>query len=220
LTPPISYCFDELEAIFCVHGVISPLLANRYLHPLDCLLRQNGILMVRYADDFVVLCQSRAEADEALAEVRTWVEHNGLRLHPDKTHVGDCRLQGQGFEFLGYRFETGRRWVRRKSLKVLRERIRSKTKRSRGDSLHCIVAELNPMLKGWFGYFKHADPLVFRQVDGFIRRRLRAVLPKQEKRPGFGRCLADQKRWPNGFFAGLGLFTMTEARALASQSRC
>ena len=201
-------------------AVISPLLANLYLHPLDCLLRQKGIRMVRYADDFVVLCRSMAEAEAALAEVRGWVEQNGLLLHPGKTHVGDCRLQGQGFEFLGYRFEAGRRWVRRKSLKALRERIRSKTKRSRGDSMHCIVAELNPMLKGWFGYFKHADPLVFKQVDGFIRRRLRSVLRKQQKRPGFGRCLADQKRWPNAFFAGLGLFTMTEARALASQSRC
>ena len=74
-----------------------------------------------------------------------------------KTHVGDCRQAGQGFEFLGYRFEAGRRWVRPKSLKALRERITMKTKRTRGDSLAKIIADLNPMLRGWFGYFKHAD---------------------------------------------------------------
>ena len=59
--------------------------------------------MVRYADDFVVLCQSAHEASHALDVVRQWVEANGLRLHPDKTHVGDCRQTGQGFDFLGYR---------------------------------------------------------------------------------------------------------------------
>jgi RNA-directed DNA polymerase len=63
--------------------------------------------MVRYADDFVVLCQSRDEAEAALADVRDWVEANGLTLHPDKTHLGDCRQRGQGFDFLGYRSEGG-----------------------------------------------------------------------------------------------------------------
>ena len=76
------------------------------------------------------------------------------------------------------------------------------------------------MLRGWFGYFKHANPYVFKSADGFIRRRLRAVLRKQQKRPGMGHCLTDHKRWPNAFFAELGLFTMTEARALACRSRC
>jgi len=201
-------------------AVISPLLANLYLHPFDCRMRAKGFRMVRYADDFVVMCQSANAAESALAEVRAWVEENGLTLHPDKTHVGDCRVEGQGFEFLGYRFEAGKRWVRKKSLMALRERIRAKTGRSRGDSLECIISDLNPMLKGWFGYFKHADPWVLKAVDGFIRRRLRAVLRKQMRRPGFGHCLADHKRWPNAFFAGHGLFTLTRAHALACQSRC
>jgi RNA-directed DNA polymerase len=200
-------------------AVISPLLANIYLHPLDRHMREKGYCLVRYADDFVVLCRTAEQAQAALSEVRAWVKQNGLRLNADKTHVGDCRQEGQGFEFLGYRFEVGQRWVRPKSLKTLRERIRMKTKRTRGDSLAMIIEDLNPGLRGWFNYFKHAHPMVHRSVDGFVRRRLRAVLRKQKKRPGMGRCLDDHIRWPNVFFAAQGLFTMTAARALASQSR-
>jgi len=196
-------------------AVISPLLANIYLHELDCRMQARGYQMVRYADDFVVLTRSAEEAQGALCEVRAWVEENELSLNPDKTHVGDCRIQGQGFEFLGYCFEAGRRWVRRESLHALRDRIRAKTSRLRGQSLRYIVADLNPMLRGWFEYFKHAQASHLRGVDGFIRRRLRALLREQQKRPGLGRCQADQARWPNAFFAEMGLFTMFEAHALA-----
>jgi RNA-directed DNA polymerase len=200
-------------------AVISPLLANIYLHPLDRQMKQRGYRMVRYADDFVVLCRGAEQAQAALNEVRSWVEQNRLKLNADKTHLGDCRQAGQGFEFLGYRFEVGRRWVRRKSLLALRERIRQKTRRTRGDSLACIIADLNPMLRGWFHYFKHAQPWVHQLTDGFVRRRLRALLRKQDKRPGMGKCRDDHLRWPNTFFATQGLFTLTTARGLASQSR-
>ena len=200
-------------------AVMSPLLANLYLHPLDRQMKQQGYRMVRYADDFVVLCRSAEQAKAALSEVRVWTEQNGLGLNADKTHVGDCRQAGQGFEFLGYRFEVGRRWVRKKSLLALRERIRHKTRRTRGDSLTCIIADLNPMLRGWFHYFKHTQPWVHQLTDSFVRRRLRAILRKQDKRPGMGKCHDDHLRWPNTFFAAQGLFTLTTARALASQSR-
>ncbi|MBK8067676.1 MAG: group II intron reverse transcriptase/maturase [Rhodanobacteraceae bacterium] len=200
-------------------AVISPLLANLYLHDLDVKLAGLGLSLVRYADDFVILCQTAAEATQALEVVRAWVAAEGLQLHPDKTHVGDCRIAGQGFEFLGYRFETGRRWVRDKSLKALKAKIRSKTRRTEGNSLKQIVSGLNPMLRGWFNYFKHAQRGIFRILDGFLRRRLRALLRKQDKRPGAGHCMADHHRWPNAFFAAVGLFTMTEARHAASQSR-
>jgi RNA-directed DNA polymerase len=200
-------------------AVISPLLANIYLHALDCQMKQKGYRMVRYADDFVVLCRSAEQAQAALVEVKAWVEANGLSLNAEKTHVGDCRQEGQGFEFLGYRFEAGRHWVRPKSLKALRERIRGKTKRTRGDSLAKIIEDLNPMVRGWFNYFKHAHSVAQLGIDGFVRRRLRAILRKQEKRPGMGRCLDDHLRWPNRFFATQGLFTITAARVLASQSR-
>ena len=200
-------------------AVISPLLANIYLHPLDRHMKQRGYRMVRYADDFVVLCRTAEQAQAALKEVRAWVEQNGLSLNADKTHVGDCRQAGQGFEFLGYRFEAGRRWVRSKSLRALRERIRMRTKRTRGDSMAKIIEDINPMLRGWFNYFKHAHSVAQLGIDGFVRRRLRAILRKQEKRPGMGRCLADHLRWPNTFFAARELFTITAARVLASQSR-
>jgi len=200
-------------------AVISPLLANIYLHPMDRQVKQQGYRMVRYADDFVVLCRTAEQAQAALIEVKSWVEQNGLRLNADKTHVGDCRQAGQGFDFLGYRFEAGRRWVRPKSFKALRERIRMRTQRTRGDSLAKIIEDLNPMLRGWFNYFKQTHPLVHELMDGFTRRRLRAILRKQEKRPGRGRCLDDHLRWPNTFFATQGLFTMVTARVLASQSR-
>ena len=200
-------------------AVVSPLLANIYLHALDCQMKQKGYRMVRYADDFVVLCRSAEQAQAALAEVKAWVEANGLSLNDEKTHVRDCRQEGRGFEFLGYRFEAGRRWVRRKSPGPLRERIRMRSKHTRGDSLAGIIADLNPTLRGWFNYFKHAHPMTFSAMDGFVRRRLRAILRKQEKRPGMGRCGDDHQRWPNKFFATQGLCAMVTARELASQPR-
>src|ERR1700674_2097788 len=103
--------------------------------------------MVVYGGDFVVLCKSSEEANAALAEIRAWVADNGLRLHPNKTHVGDCRLVGEGFEFLGYRFEAGRRFVRKKSLDRLKDRIRAKTRRTRGQALAVIVVDLNRLLR-------------------------------------------------------------------------
>ena len=201
-------------------AVISPLLANAYLHELDVEMREAGLVMVRYADDAVVLCRSREEAEVALARMRAWVSENGLALNPDKTHVGDCRAEGQGFEFLGYRFEAGRRWVRKKSLMALRDKVRARTPRNRGGSIESVIASLNPTLRGWYAYFKQAHRFTFSSIDGFIRRRLRAMLRKQKHRPGQGRCLNDHTRWPNSFFADLGLFTMSEAHRLARQSRC
>ena len=200
-------------------AVISPLLANIYLHPLDERMLKLGYKMVRYADDFVILCQSAERAHAALEEVKAWVAENDLTLHPDKTHIGDCQIEGQGFEFLGYRFEAGKRWVRKKSLQGFKDKIREKTGRTRGESLSVIVADLTPMIRGWYGYFKHAYRSTFPDLDGFIRRRLRSILRKQQKRPGMGLCHADHRRWPNAYFAQRGLFTMTQAHKTASQSR-
>jgi len=200
-------------------AVVSPLLANVYLHELDVEMREAGLVMVRYADDAVLLCRSREEAEAALARMRAWVSANGLTLHPNKTHVGDCRVEGHGFEFLGYRFEAGQRWVRKKSLMSLCDKIRAKTKRNEGKSIDYVIASLNPTLRGWFGYFKHAHRNDFSSLDGFVRRRLRAFLRRQQHRPGQGRCLRDHTAWPNAFFADLGLFTMYEAHQSACQSR-
>jgi RNA-directed DNA polymerase len=200
-------------------AVLSPLLANLYLHPLDVMMERNGYRMVRYADDFVILCASEDEARAALRQITAWVTANGLTLHPDKTRIGDSLQPGQGFEFLGYRFEGGRRFVRDKSLRALKDKVRTRTIRSRGDSLGRIIADLNPILRGWFGYFKHARPRLYRRLDGFVRRRLRAILRKQEKRPSRGRAAADHARWTNAFFAEQGLFTLQTAVADARHSR-
>jgi len=200
-------------------SVISPLLANLYLHGLDEVISEAGCQYARFADDFVALCHTRQEAEATLAKIQAWVELHGLQLHPDKTRLGNCMEKGQGFEFLGYRFEAGRRWVRPKSRKALRDKIREKTGRTRSGSLETIIKELNPILRGWFVYFKQAHRTTFRDVDGFVRRRLRAILRKREKRPGFGRTTRDHRRWPNAFFAEQGLFTLQEAYVLASQSR-
>jgi RNA-directed DNA polymerase len=200
-------------------AVISPLLANIYLDPLDRLVAERGYPMVRYADDFVILARSQAEAEVALALVKAWVASNGLTLHPDKTRIANCRKKGKGFEFLGFRFERGRRHVRKKSLDKLKETIRGKTRRTRGQSLKVVVVDLNRTLKGWFGYFKHAHPSIFLELDQLIRRRLRAMLRKQERRPGFGKNRVDHQRWPNAYFANAGLFALHTAWQSARQSR-
>ena len=200
-------------------AVISPLLANVYLHPLDAAMAERGYRMVRYADDFVILCRTREEAEAALDEVRAWVAQNGLTLHPTKTHVGDCRVPGQGFEFLGYRFEAGRRHVRKRSLAKLKDRIRERTGRCQGKSLDRVIADLNPVLRGWFGYFKQAHPTTFADVDGFVRRRLRSMLLKQKKRTHIGFGTLIHKTWPNAYFADAGLFALHTAWQSARQSR-
>jgi RNA-directed DNA polymerase len=200
-------------------AVISPLLANIYLHPLDELMAARAYRMVRYADDFVVLCKTREEAEAALASIRAWVDSNGLRRHPDKTHVGDCLVAGEGFEFLGYRFERGQRYVRKKSLTRFKDAVREKTRRTRGDSLEGVIADLNRTLRGWFAYFKHAHPRTFIVLDRFVRRRLRALLRKQQNRPSIGKSKADHQRWPNAFFAQAGLLALHTAWQTARCSR-
>lgn len=200
-------------------AVLSPLLANIYLHTLDEKLAEEGYRLVRYADDFVILCQSQEEAERALGSVRGWMAKNELSLHPDKTHIGDCRKAGQGFEFLGYRFEAGQRMVRRKSLNKLRDTIRSRTRRTTGEAIERTIQKLNPVLKGWFGYFKHARKYTFNTLDAFVRRRLRAILLKQNKKQGCANSKSASFRWKNAYFAERGLFSLHEAYVMASQSR-
>ena len=198
-------------------AVISPLLSNIYLDPLDHRMAESGYEMVRYADDFVVLCRSPEEAVEALAVVQTWTAQAGLTLHPVKTRLVDARTEG--FEFLGYRFEAGQRWPRAKSLEKFKDTVRAKTKRTTGRSLERVIDDLNPTLRGWFGYFQHSRARTFGMLDGWIRRRLRSLLRKQQKLGGIADVRgADQTRWPNRFFAGYGLFNLQAAYYAVRQS--
>jgi RNA-directed DNA polymerase len=196
-------------------GCISPLLSNIYLDPLDHLMAERGFEMVRYADDFVILCRSPEEAARALAVVQRWTAEAGLTLHPDKTKIVDATEAG--FDFLGYRFERGRRSPRPKSLDKFKDAIRAKTKRTSGESLKEIIARLTPTLRGWFEYFKHSHPTTFPCLDSWIRMRLRSILRKRIGLKGRGRG-SDHHRWPNAFFAGQGLYSLKTAHALARQS--
>jgi RNA-directed DNA polymerase len=194
-------------------AVLSPLLSNIYLNPLDHLMQQEGYQMVRYADDFVILCQSAAQAQRALELVKQWTAQAGLVLHPEKTRIVDARAGA--FEFLGYRFDRGRKWPRDKSMAKLRETIRAKTPRKSGLSLQRIIDSVNQTLRGWFEYFKHAHRTTFAPVDGFVRRRLRAMLGKRHRRRGVGKG-SEQYRWPNAFFTQQGLLSLAAAHASRS----
>src|SRR5258708_3657112 len=196
-------------------AVLSPLLSNIYLDPLDHLLAAKGFEMVRYADDFVILCRTAKDAAEALELVRQWTTDNGLTLHPTKTKIVDVRTDG--FDFLGYHFIGTRHWPREKSLKKLKDTLRAKTPRTSGNSLQFIVTDVNLTLRGWFAYFQHSYRTTFPSVDKWIRGRLRSILRKRTGLRGRGRG-ADHQRWPNAFFAEQGLISLVEAHALAVQS--
>jgi RNA-directed DNA polymerase len=167
-------------------AVISPLLSNLYLNPLDQQMAEQGSEMVRYADDFVILCRSQGEAGAVLEQVRRWAEQAGLKLHPVKTRIVDARQKG-GFDFLGYHFERGMKWPREKSLRKFKDTIRAKTRRTQGQSLKAIVKDVNGSLRGWFEYFKHSHKTTFRPLDAWVRMRLRSILrQRQGKNRGVG----------------------------------
>ena len=198
-------------------AIISPLLSNIYLDRLDHEMAEHGYEMVRYADDFVILCRTREEADQALALVQEWTAAAGLTLHPTKTRI---TTHEEGFDFLGYHFKRGRkhyRFPRKKSLQQLKATIRAKTRRTDGRSLSVIIADVNRTLRGWYEYYKHSYKTTFPELDSWVRMRLRSLLRKRQKRRGRGRG-RDHQRWPNAFFAGHGLFDLTAAHRLACQS--
>jgi RNA-directed DNA polymerase len=197
-------------------AVISPLLSNLYLDPLDSQMTEQGFEMTRYADDFVIQCRSEAEARAALAEVERWTAQAGLALHPDKTRIVDLRERGSGFDFLGYHFERGHRRPRAKSLGKLKEAIRAKTHRANGHSLDQIIADVNRTLRGWFEYFKHSCRSSLREVDQWVRGRLRSILRKRSGRRGKSQG-PDHLRWPNAFFDAHGLLSLFAARMAVCQ---
>ena len=205
----------ELETGTPQGAVVSPLLANIYLNPLDHLMAARGWEMVRYADDFVILCRTQAEAEEALREVEQWTQRNGLTLHPAKTRIVNA-TEG-GFDFLGYHFKRGQHWPRKKSLQQLKETIRGATRRNNGASLARITERVNRTLRGWYEYFKHSNRWTFKPLDSWIRMRLRSLLRRRAGKRGRGRG-SDHQRWPNAYFDALGLFNLEAAHARDCQS--
>ena len=197
-------------------GVISPLLANIYLNPLDHLMSKSGHEMVRYADDMVMLCPSAEAAEAALQTLREWAAQAGLTLHPEKTRIVDMGQPGAHFDFLGYRFWHGktsgriRRFIRPKSEKKMRQALKPLTRRCNGHGLLAIVKRLRPKLSGFYAYFKHAGASALREMDGWIRGRLRSILRKRAGLKGRARG-RDHHRWNNHYFTNLGLFCLEDA---------
>lgn len=202
-------------------GVISPLLANIYLHVLDTELAARGVgELVRYADDGVVLCRSVEQARAALGAVREILASLGLELHLDKTRVVDLREGREGVDFLGCHFRarfSGRvwerygrvryylhRWPAQTAMKRLREKVRARTERSRGGAdIREVIADLNPVLRGWGNYFRTGNAAYkFIQVDRYVVWRLRRLMIKKR-----GRNLraGQAQQWTEEWFNGHGL---------------
>jgi RNA-directed DNA polymerase len=197
-------------------GIISPLLANIYLNPLDWILEKAGLASVRYADDIVVLAKDARTAAAALSRLKEWMEGAELTLHPEKTRTVDMTESRASFDFLGYRIlRTAKgkllRLVRPKSKQKLRASLRKPTKRCNKRGMKAIIGEINLTLRGWYGYFKHAHPSELAEQDVWVRIRLRSILRKRHGGRGRGRGL-DHKRWPNHYFANLGLFNLEAAK--------
>jgi RNA-directed DNA polymerase len=195
-------------------AVLSPVLSNAYLNPLDHRMAEEGFQMVRYADDFVILCRTREKAESALVAIRQWVETSGLTLHPEKTHIVDSRAKS--FSFLGYSFRGKLRFPRAKSHRKIVERIRELTPRKSGDSLEFMIQRLNRVTRGWFNYFRHCHWSIFRDYDGMIRRRLRRLLMKRQRRNR--KRLTRNQRWPNAYFTERGYVSLGASHVRFAQS--
>ncbi|MEI6640160.1 MAG: group II intron reverse transcriptase/maturase [Chlorobium sp.] len=195
---------------------ISPLLANIYLDPLDHLMAVKGMLMVRYADDFIVLCRTQEDAQAALEVIKAWVAEAQLTLHPDKTRIVH---EAEGFDFLGYTFREGMCFPRKKSLNKFKDKVREYTRRANGKSMEEIVVKLNASLRGWYGYFKHSYRTTFSGLDKWVRHRLRAILLKRQGKSRWRFTHEDHKTWPNAYFYDLGLFSLAKAHESECRSR-
>jgi RNA-directed DNA polymerase len=213
----------EPEVIFCVQAVISPLLANIYLHVLDRIWEDRcahlGIL-VRYADDFVVMCRTKPAVEEARGRVSAVLARLGLELHPEKTRLVDLSWGREGFDFLGCHLRKRlsgpiwertrqrvyflQRWPSQRAMRQVHARIRALTPRGRCHTdLRVVIASVNPVVRGWGQYFRTGNAaLRFIQLDRYVEDRLRRLLLKRHgSRLAAGRVEA----WRRPFFEALGL---------------
>jgi len=204
-------------------AVISPLLANIYLDEFDRYFANNGKELIRYADDGVILCKTKKEAEECLEMIKEKLKKLKLEIHPEKSKIVDMNKEEAEFEFLGYKFYREKkraiisRYPATKSFNKMKDRVRTLTQRQNGASIEKVIADTNKTMKGWYEYFKHCNKFIFEKVDGWIRRRLRRILRKRDGREG-NSIGADHQRYPNAFFAKLGFFSLKETHTLACQS--
>jgi len=187
-------------------GVISPLLCNIVLHELDTRLEAEGIAWVRYADDFVLLCETREQAERAHDIAAQALAPLGLRLNGEKTRIVHL---DEGFDFLGWRYKGRQRWPRDKSVKAFRQKAKLKTLRNRPGSIEAVCAELEPLLRGFFNYFRNGNSArTFSHVTGWLRRRLRGMLRKRQYGKSGISTRMEHFVWPNAYFAAKGLFDL------------
>jgi RNA-directed DNA polymerase len=197
-------------------AVVSPVLANLYLHPLDQQLTAAGFALTRYADDLVVQCHTEAEARRALDAITRWCAAAGLRVHPGKTRVVHVTVT-EGFDFLGYHFRQHRddprrtkMWPRTKSVAKLRATLRPLTKRTAGHALQTILQRVNTVLRGFFAYFRRSVRTPLQALDQWVRARVRAILRRRSHRRGRARG-QDHVVWTNATLEDLGLFSLARA---------
>lgn len=198
-------------------AVVSPLLSNIFLDDFDKQMTATGYSLVRYADDWVIMCRTRAEAEGALDAAKTWMQSAKLTLHPEKTRIVDLTEPKASFEFLGYKLTITGAYPSNRSSKRLKDKLKPLTRRTNGLSMEVTVKQINQKLRGWYEYFKNAQYQSFPSLDGWVRGRLRSILRKRLGKKGRA-AGSDHQRWPNSYFAALGLFSMTAARAVAFQS--
>jgi group II intron reverse transcriptase/maturase len=185
-------------------GVISPLLANIYLHRLDVEVRAAGFRLIRYADDFVILADRRWKAEAADRLVRSILGDIGLSVSEAKS--GIVRVQ-DGFEFLGFTFQWRHLRPRPRALASFKDRVRSRTRRKAPVSMSQMIEQLNPLLRGWGNYYAMGDVAhLFRELDKWIRMRLRSKARKRFKSRG----PVDTRKWPNRAFDDLGLVRLAD----------
>jgi len=177
--------------------------------------------MIRYADDFVILCRTEAESGKALNIINQWMSEMELTLSAEKTKSINVQEDGASFVFLGYKFLNHKERLKRvpsqKSLRKFKDSIRSLTKRNNGKSLSCIINDINPKIRGWFEYYKHSWHYTFPALDGWVRKRLRCILRRRQKKKGIAKGSSNFK-WRNKFFEDNGFFSLENAYLSYRQS--
>ena len=188
-------------------GVISPLLANIYLNDFDHKLEKSGFKLVRYADDFVILCPTVNQTVQAMKMVRNLIKSLDLELAEEKTQIVEY---WRGFDFLGYHFQKfygNRKWPRSKAIKSFKDKVRHTTRRQQPKNVKMVIQQLNPIIRGWGHYFKYGNVKIrFEELDSWIRMRLRSFIEKKKWPSGLN------WKYPNDHLKGLGLASLTEIR--------
>lgn len=187
-------------------GVISPILANIYLNDFDHKIDKAGLKLVRYADDFIILCKTVNQATSTMKMIRNMIKSLDLELSEDKTQITEYH---KGFDFLGYHFHKyygNYKWPTGKAIKAFKDKVRYKTRRQQPKNVKMVIETLNPIIRGWGNYFKLGNSKkLFRELDGWTRMRLRSFIEKKKWSSG-------NWKYPNDHFKCLGLVSLSQSQ--------